>query len=116
MATVLVVDDEPDVSFLLKIILEAEGFEVREAADGLEAMEVCARGGIDVVITDLMMPRMNGNELIRSMRATEGLAAIPILAVSARSDEVAGADAVISKPFSSQDLIDRTRALLAGDS
>jgi len=111
VATVLVVDDEPDVLLLLKIILESDGFDVRTAADGFEAMAICAEVRIDVVITDLMMPRMDGGELIRQIRSTEGLAAIPIIVVSARPDGVDGADAVIAKPFSSQDLIARTRAL-----
>lgn len=114
MATVLVVDDEPDVLFLLRIILESAGFEVRTATDGVEALSECAAGGIDVIITDLMMPNMDGTELIRSVRATEGIAATPIVVVTARPESVEGADAFLSKPFSSQDLIDRARALSGG--
>lgn len=112
MATVLIVDDEPDVLYLLNLIFQSAGFDVRTAEDGVAAVEACAEGGIDVVVTDLMMPRMNGQDLIRALKADERYCSIPILVVSARPDSVQGADAVLAKPFSSDELVERTRALL----
>lgn len=112
MATVLIVDDEPDVLYLLTLIFESDGFDVRTAEDGQSAIEACAEGGIDIVVTDLMMPRMNGQDLIHAMKADEILREIPIVVVSARPDGVQGADAVVAKPFSSAELVERTRSLL----
>lgn len=104
MARILIVDDEPDVRFLLKVVFEGAGHEVIEAANG-EAALVCMAQQPAIVVTDLMMPVMDGNELIRRIRADGSMSAIPILAVTANPSGVVGADAVVKKPFGRNEIL-----------
>ena len=94
--TVLVVDDEPDIRYLLRIALEEAGYGVVEAAHGEAALEQVRRSRPQLVVTDWMMPRMSGGELIERLRAVEGTRAIPILIVSSTRVERGGADGVRS--------------------
>lgn len=114
MATVLIVDDEPDLLFLLKMVLETAGYSVVEASDGAEALEKLSERNPDMVITDLMMPVMNGRELIRQLRSNPSTASLPILLCSLHPDVAAGADAVVQKPFKPHELLRVTGALLQG--
>jgi CheY-like chemotaxis protein len=75
---VMVVDDEPDFRYLLRITLERAGYGVVEAAHGEAALEQARRSPPQLVVTDRMMPRMNGGELIEQLRADESTKAIPI--------------------------------------
>jgi CheY-like chemotaxis protein len=103
--TVLVVDDEPDIRYLLAVTLEAAGFRVIEAAHGEAALEQVSRTRPQLVITDRMMPLMGGHELIERLRRDEDTAAIPIVMLSAIAGDAPGADAVLSKPFEREELV-----------
>jgi CheY-like chemotaxis protein len=106
--TVMVVDDEPDMRHLLRITLELAGYGVVEAAHGEAALEQVRRSPPQIVLTDQMMPRMNGGELIERLRAEETTKAIPIVMLSGTRAAQAGADAadaVLGKPFDPTELI-----------
>jgi two-component system, OmpR family, response regulator MprA len=114
---ILVVDDEPAVRDSLDRALRLEGYEVGLAADGAEALESMADHGPDAVVLDLMMPRVDGLEVCRRMRAAGDRT--PVLVLTARdgvSDRVkgldAGADDYLVKPFALDELLARLRALL----
>jgi DNA-binding response OmpR family regulator len=104
--TVLVIDDDPTNRLLLRRGLEREGLRVETAADGVEALERLARPGIDLVLLDLLMPRLNGHEVLARMRADSRLRHVPVIVVSG-ADETAeavrcielGADDFLPKPF-----------------
>ncbi|GIF05459.1 response regulator [Actinoplanes siamensis] len=112
MARVLVVDDEPDLRFLHRRVLSRAGHHVTEAGDGAAALEAVRESPPDLVVTDLMMPVMDGIELIKRLRADPATAAIPILVVSGDWEQAAGADAVIAKPSRSRDLLAAAENLL----
>lgn len=101
----MVVDDEPDIRFLLRITLEGAGYGVVEAAHGEAALEQVRRSRPQLVVTDWMMPRMDGGELIERLRADESTRAIPILIVSSTRAAPGSADAVLEKPFDLDELI-----------
>ena len=103
--TVLVVDDEADMRFLLRVTLELAGYSVVEAAHGEAALEQVSRLQPDAVVTDRMMPRCGGDELIRRLRAEEKTASIPVVMVTGTRGAHTGADAVLTKPFDPRDLI-----------
>lgn len=116
MSKILVVDDESNMRFLLRMTLEPEGFEIVEAHHGAEALERVREERPTVIVTDLMMPVMNGRELIRQLRSDPGTSSIPIVVVSAGDNvEVEGADAFLPKPFDLDALIDTARALARED-
>ena len=103
-AKILIVDDEPDVLFLLRLTLETAGYEVREAAHGGEALAAIRESKPDVLVTDLMMPVVDGRELIRRIRESPSTADLPVLLLSANPMDV-GADVVMQKPFNPRDLM-----------
>jgi CheY-like chemotaxis protein len=96
---ILVVDDEPDQRFLLRRIFERAGHEVTDAADGAAALEAVRQSPPDLVVTDMMMPVMDGPELIRRLRCEPATAGIPILAASGDTHVACAADEVVSKPY-----------------
>ncbi len=102
---VLVVDDEADIRFLLRTTLELAGYSVVEAAHGEAALEQVSRLQPDAVVTDRMMPRCGGDELIRRLRAEEKTASIPVVMVTGTRGAHSGADAVLTKPFDPRDLV-----------
>jgi len=108
----LVVDDEPDIRFLLTVTLGSAGYEVIEAAHGVTALELVRSARPRLVITDGMMPRMGGLELIRRLRADERTAWIPIVLLSETVGAGPGADAVITKPFVPGELIELVDRLI----
>jgi CheY-like chemotaxis protein len=93
------VDDEPAQRFALRRILERAGHEVTDAGDGAAALRAVRESPPDLMVTDMMMPVMDGNELIRRLRSEPATAGIPILAASGDPHLAVGADAVISKPY-----------------
>jgi CheY-like chemotaxis protein len=103
--TVMVVDDEPDIRYLLRLTLELAGYGVVEAAHGEAALEQVRRSLPQIVLTDRMMPRMNGGELIERLRADERTKAIPIVMISGTRGAQPGADAFLGKPFDPDELI-----------
>ncbi len=120
MATrVLVVDDDPHVLQLLRVNFELEGYEVLSASHGEEALEQVKKGKPDILVCDVMMPGMDGLEVVRRVRANKATAKIPIVMVSAKAQltdlsagDNAGADAYVTKPFDPQDLLDAVGRLL----
>ena len=115
--TILVVDDEPAGRESLRRALQLEGYEVELAGDGQEALERLSEDGIDAVVLDVSMPRLDGLEACRRLR--QGGSSLPVLMLTAR-DEVAdrvagldaGADDYVVKPFALEELLARLRALL----
>jgi two-component system KDP operon response regulator KdpE len=110
---ILVVDDEPQITRVLRTSLQSNGHEVSIARDGAEALEIFAKTHPELVITDLAMPRMDGIELTREIREHSQ---VPIIVLSVRSQDTAkvsaldeGADDYMTKPFSIQELLARVR-------
>lgn len=112
MSRVLVVDDEPDQRFLLRRVFERGGHDVVEAGDGAAALRSACESPPDLVVTDIMMPVMDGVELIRRLRSEPATAAIPILSVTGDGQLAGGADAVVAKPYDWKELITVADALL----
>jgi len=117
--TVLVVDDEEAILELVELHLRKEGLGVYTAGSGEEALQVLRTHPVDLVILDLMLPGINGLEVCRRMKASEATAQLPVLMLSARSDETdivvgleLGADDYVTKPFVPKVLVARVRALL----
>ena len=113
MFKILIVDDEPDLRFLLRRVFERAGHEVTDAGHGEAALEVVRRSPPNLVVTDMMMPVMGGAELIRRLRADPGTAHIPILAVTGDAQLAGAADAILSKPWKSEQLLTAATTLLA---
>ncbi|MGH7988530.1 MAG: response regulator [Candidatus Binataceae bacterium] len=116
---ILIVEDEADIRELLRYNLAQEGFAIEEAGDGAEALERIERRAPDLLLLDLMLPRMSGLELCRRIRSTPATATLPILMLTARGDEAdrvlgleMGADDYVSKPFSPREVAARVKALL----
>jgi diguanylate cyclase (GGDEF)-like protein len=117
--TVLVADDDADIRAFLEITLQLEGFEVHEATDGVEAIEAARRVVPDVILLDVMMPRMDGIEALRVLRADARTSHIPVVLLTARAQREdtlqgldAGADDYITKPFDGEVLVARLHAAL----
>lgn len=114
--SILVVDDEPQISRVLKTTLTSQGYTVRTASDGDEAVQVMKEWAPDLVITDLRMPNFGGLDLCRHIRTKSR---IPIIVLSVKGEERikvdaldAGADDYVTKPFSVNELLARVRAAL----
>jgi CheY-like chemotaxis protein len=112
VSRILVVDDEPDQRFLLRRILQRAGHEVSEANDGAAALRAVEESAPDLVVTDVMMPVMNGVELIRCLRRDPATAHIPILAASGDTHLAGAADAVVLKPYEWRHLLAVADSLL----
>jgi CheY-like chemotaxis protein len=112
VARILVVDDEPAQRFMLRRLFERAGHEVTDAVDGAAALQAVRESPPDLVVTDMMMPVMGGNELIRHLRCEPATAGIPILAASGDPHLATGADAVVSKPYSPELLTEVADRLL----
>ncbi len=116
MMRILVVDDEPQITRVLRASLASSGYEVSLARDGIEALDAFRQSAPDLVITDLSMPNMDGIELTRAIRQ---MSDTPIIVLSVREQETMkvaaldeGADDYVTKPFSMQELLARVRAHL----
>jgi DNA-binding response OmpR family regulator len=114
--TILVVDDEPQIVRLVRSYLEADGFRVVTASDGQEALYVTRHEKPDLVVLDVLMPRMDGLEFTRRARRERN---VPIVMLTARAEETdrivgleLGADDYVTKPFSPREVVARVRAVL----
>jgi two-component system phosphate regulon response regulator PhoB len=118
-ARILVVDDEPDLLELVRVTLAQAGHQVETAVSGREALDALRRRRPDLLILDLMLPDVSGTELCRRLRSERETAALPVLMLTAKADEVdrvvgfeIGADDYVTKPFSPRELALRVAALL----
>jgi two-component system alkaline phosphatase synthesis response regulator PhoP len=116
-AKILVVEDEPNMVVGLRDNFEFEGYEVLTARDGVEGLQLALEESPDLVVLDVMMPRMSGLEVCKQLRAQR--ASIPIIMLTARGQEVdkvvgleLGADDYVTKPFSIRELLARVKAVL----
>ncbi len=116
---VLIADDEPNIVISLEFLLRREGFEVLVAVDGEEALAKARAEKPDLVLLDVMMPKMNGFDVCQALRADPELAGMRVLMLTAkgRDTEVSkglglGADAYVTKPFSTKELVTQIRSLL----
>ena len=106
------VDDEPDQRFLLRRIFERAGHEVSDAGNGAAALQAVLESAPDLVVTDVMMPVMDGVELIRCLRGDPATAHIPVLAASGDTHLAGAADASVLKPYDWRHLLAVADALL----
>lgn len=117
MATILICEDDLDIVELLKLYLTSNKFDVISASNGLEALEILKNNHVDLLISDIMMPNLNGYELIKKIRETN--LNLPIIILSAKTMDVdkvlgfdIGADAYITKPFNPLEVIANINAIL----
>lgn len=120
-AKILLVDDEPDLVQLVSMRLTSAGYEVEVAYDGQEALEKVKQSKPDLMILDLMLPKMNGYKVCRLLKFDERTKEIPILIFTARAQveditlaTECGADAYLTKPFEAKVLLAKIQELLAG--
>jgi two-component system cell cycle response regulator len=107
---VLLVEDDPALRRYLEVVLQRAGYAVLTASDGLEAMKFLLSAQVDVVVTDALMPNLDGYELCRFVRNSDHLAHLPIILLSAldprnTTDESEQVDAFLAKPVSPEDLL-----------
>lgn len=121
MSRVLVVEDSPAQREMITELLRGSGLEVAEAIDGVNAMELIEQGLPDLVVLDIVMPRMNGYEVCRRLKADPATQKVPVVMCSSKGEEFdrywgirQGADAYIAKPFQPKELIGTIKQLLRG--
>jgi len=119
MAKILIVEDDPTTVQLIEFLLEKNGFEVLIAYNGVEALEISKKEKSDLILMDVMMPKMDGIEAIEKLKKDETTRDIPIVILSALGQEMdvmrglqAGALSYIVKPFSPNELLDEIKAKL----
>ncbi|MGZ4690550.1 MAG: response regulator [Acidimicrobiia bacterium] len=113
---ILVVDDEDRIREIIRGYLESDGFEVAESRDGADALRTAKRWQPDLVVLDVMMPEIDGIEVLRQLRTTSN---VPVILLTARAEEVdtlvglsVGADDYVTKPFSPRELVARIKTVL----
>ncbi|MFH1728080.1 MAG: response regulator [Pseudomonadota bacterium] len=113
---ILIVDDEPDFIKILKIRLEHAGYEIFEAANGLEGLEILKTEIPDLILLDVMMPDMNGYQFCRKVKSNEKTEHIPIIMVTAKAQESdkywgleTGAVDYITKPYESSEMLEKIK-------
>ena len=117
--TVLIADDEPNIVISLEFLLEQDGYRVLLARDGNEALEALERDVPDLVLLDVMLPKLSGYDVCQRIRQDPALAQVKVIMLTARGREVEvtkglalGADAYVTKPFSTRDLLEQIRRQL----
>ncbi|MCU7812770.1 MAG: response regulator [Candidatus Thiodiazotropha sp. (ex Notomyrtea botanica)] len=116
---ILIVDDEPNIVLSVEFLMKRSGYDVVTAMDGQQALDLLAEVKPDLMILDVMMPRKNGFEVCTEVRADQQFLKLPILMLSAKGREAEvkkglsmGADAYITKPFSTHELVEKVSELL----
>ena len=116
MPRILIVDDEKMIRNVVKEYAEFEGYETKEAEDGMEAVEICRKEDFDMIVMDIMMPRLDGYSAVKEIRKTKQT---PVIMLSARGEEYdklfgfeLGVDDYVTKPFSPKELLARIRAVI----
>lgn len=114
--TILIIEDEEKISMIMKSYFEKEGYKVYQAYDGEDGLKIFNQESIDLVILDLMLPKLSGEEIIKEIR---NQSKIPVIMVSAKVEEDnrvdglrLGADDYVTKPFSPKELVERVKAVL----
>jgi DNA-binding response OmpR family regulator len=114
--TLLFADDDPDIQLMMRRVAEKQGYEVIQAFDGEEALRVAQERQPDLIILDIMMPKMDGRDVCKALRAHEKTREIPILIFSAKGEQwdrvsglEVGADDYIDKPFNLEQLLSKVR-------
>ena len=114
--TILIIEDEEKISMIMNSYFEKEGYKVYQAYDGEEGLKIFNQESIDLVILDLMLPKLSGEEIIKEIR---NQSKIPVIMVSAKVEEDnrvdglrLGADDYVTKPFSPKELVERVKAVL----
>ena len=117
---ILVADDEPNIVISIEYLMKREGYTVLVARDGQEALDMIARDRPDLVLLDVMMPKKSGFEVCQAVRASEELQATKILMLTAKGRDTdlakglaLGADAYMTKPFSTRELVQKVADMLA---
>ncbi len=117
---ILIVDDEPDVASLLNLMLRSKGYETIIASDGQEALEKARHEQPDLIVLDIMLPRLDGYKVARMLKFDEKFSHIPIIMVTAKIQEKdkktgleMGADAYVTKPFDTAMLLEKINEVLS---
>jgi len=116
---IVLVDDEPDILRTLEIFLKSEGFNVLTATDGIKALDIIRASRPDLIVLDIMLPKLDGYKICRILKFDERYKKIPIVVFTARAQELdekkakeVKADAYITKPFHPDALLDKIKELL----
>jgi DNA-binding response OmpR family regulator len=116
---ILVIDDEPELSKAIAIRLKASGYDVITAQDGVEGLEKAKSSKPDLIVLDILMPKMDGYEVCRLLKFDEKYKSIPIIMLTAKAQDIdraigkkVGADDYLTKPFETQDLIGKIKKYL----
>ena len=116
MVRILIVEDEEKIARFTELELVHEGYEVVKADNGRDGLEIAEKGGIDLILLDIMLPKINGLEVLRRLRKNSDIPVIMLTARDAVMDKVsgldAGADDYITKPFAIEELLARIRTAL----
>ena len=117
---ILVVDDEPDVASLLTLMLKSQGYHVIAAGDGQEALEKARAEVPDLIVLDIMLPKLDGYKVARMLKFDEKFSHIPIIMLTAKIQEKdrktgleMGADAYVTKPFDTMQLLEKVKEVLS---
>lgn len=118
---ILIVEDEPNIVESLSFILGKAGFEVITVADGAEALDRLRHQSFSALVLDVMLPGMNGLDVLKTIRADRALAVLPVMLLTAkgqasdrRAAEAIGADAFVTKPFSNAEVVEHVTRLASG--
>jgi len=120
MPGILIVDDEPTLVLALELLMKKEGYETHAVSDGEKALEVAERLRPDLILLDVMMPKVDGFEVCQRIRANPALSGVSIIMLTAKGREVErekglalGADLYITKPFSTREVVRKVKEVLA---
>lgn len=120
---ILVVDDEPNIVLSLEFLMKKEGYQVRTASNGKEALHALKESKPDLVLLDVMMPRMDGYEVCQAVRGDPELSSVCIIMLTAKGREIerekglaVGADDYVTKPFATRELVEKVKSFMEDSS